>query len=60
MKLLSRQTQDGSWRLGVCCTLGVAALSVIAGCETGDGVQIGTGQDPDPPVAILFSSLSFR
>ena len=31
-------------------TAALAVLSIFAGCEKGDGVQLGTGQDPDPVV----------
>lgn len=50
MTLLSRQTEDGLGRPGVLGILGIVALSMIVGCTKGDGVQIGTGQDPDPVV----------
>jgi len=50
MTLLSQHTQEGSVRAGVQAAALLSVLSLIAGCESGEGVQLGTGQDPDPVV----------
>src|SRR5210317_473475 len=50
MNRLLRQTREGNakwiWRIAAL----ISTLSIVAACSSGDGVSIGTGQDPDPVV----------
>jgi hypothetical protein len=50
MNRLSRQTREGNaiWILRIAAL--ISTLSIVAACSSGDGVSIGTGQDPDPVV----------
>jgi hypothetical protein len=50
MNRLSRQSREGSakWILRIAAL--ISTLSIAAACSSGDGVSIGTGQDPDPVV----------
>ena len=62
MNLLSRHNENGFTKLWTrTVSLSVAAF-LIASCSKGDGVQIGTGQDPDPviidfPIAYIKSPI---
>jgi len=50
MNRLSRQTREGNakWILRIAAL--ISTLSIVAACSSGDGVSIGTGQDPDPSI----------
>jgi len=50
MNRLSRHTREGNakWILRIAAL--ISTLSIVAACSSGDGVSIGTGQDPDPVV----------
>ena len=50
MNRLSRQAREGNakWILRIAAL--ISTLSIAAACSSGDGVSIGTGQDPDPVV----------
>jgi hypothetical protein len=50
MNRLSRHTREGNakWILRIAAL--ISTLSIGAACSSGDGVSIGTGQDPDPVV----------
>ncbi len=50
MNRLTRQTMDGFVKNGFRGTVLIVAAAAIAACSSGDGVSIGTGQDPDPVV----------
>ena len=50
MTFLAQHTQEGSARVAVQVTALLSVLFLISGCESGEGVQLGTGQDPDPVV----------
>ena len=47
---LSQHKMEGPARAGVQAVALLSVLSFIAGCESGEGVQLGNGQDPDPVV----------
>jgi hypothetical protein len=62
MNMLSRQIRNGSGRAVRQLTASLAVLFLHASCTSGDGVQIGTGQDPDPvivdfPIAFVRAPL---
>ena len=46
----SRHNRDGSYRFGVRTVALCAVVFLIGACSSGEGVQLGTGQDPDPVV----------
>ena len=50
MNIRSRHIEDGSFRRVQNLAALVAAVFLIGACTKGDGVQIGTGQSPDPVV----------
>ena len=62
MTFPAQHTQEGSVRVAVQATALLSVLSLITGCESGEGVQLGTGQDPDPvvidfPIAFIKAPL---
>ena len=62
MTFPAQHTQEGSVRVAVQATALLSVLFLISGCESGEGVQLGTGQDPDPvvidfPIAFIKAPL---
>ena len=62
MKMLSQHITDESLRTGVRWTVLLSVFVLVAGCSKGEGVQLGTGQDPDPvivdfPIAYIKAPL---
>ncbi|MDH3337828.1 MAG: hypothetical protein OER22_10095 [Gammaproteobacteria bacterium] len=50
MSSLSRQTMDRLVKNGLRSAALIATAAGVVACSSGDGVSIGTGQDPDPVV----------
>ncbi len=62
MKMLSQRIKDELLRTGVRWTVLLSVLALGVGCSSGEGVQLGTGQDPDPvivdfPIAFIKAPL---
>ncbi|MGH8224366.1 MAG: TolB family protein, partial [Woeseiaceae bacterium] len=63
MNMRSQRVMEESARPGVTIVIPLLVLSLFTGCEQGDGVQLGTGQDPDPvivdfPIAYIRAPLT--
>ena len=50
MNVQSQHSKDGSCRVSLQCLAGLAIVLLIGACSKGEGVQLGTGQSPDPVV----------
>ena len=50
MNTLSQDIRKGSGKAMTRLGVSLAAVVLIVGCSSGEGVQLGTGQDPDPVV----------
>ena len=50
MNMLSRHIRNGSGNTARQLAVSLAVLFIVASCGGGDGVQLGTGQDPDPVI----------
>ncbi|MBT8078823.1 MAG: hypothetical protein KJO31_09590 [Gammaproteobacteria bacterium] len=50
MDMFSRQVMDECLRAAARWTAPLLAFVLVAGCSSGEGVQLGTGQDPDPVI----------
>ncbi len=62
MNMLSQDKRNRSGKAMTRFAASLAALFLIAGCSSGEGVQLGTGQDPDPvivdfPIAFVKAPL---